>query len=260
MERLKNGWELAKDGLRFAINFLSSNARIEDESLLSSPVFIIPIAYLAQQRGGALKRQEERDLLYWLYVANARGRYSRGSAEQILDSDLATIRKGTPTDLIELVRQQFGRLDLEPTDFVGRSSQSPLFSLVFLALKARGARDWRSGLEISLTHQGKLHYIQYHHIFPKAKLKGLYETPEINEIANMAFISGETNRKLGSKSPTEYLPRIIEERGEEALESQCVPLDSALWPIDKYRDFLDVRRRRLVEVVNEFIGSAREGK
>src|SRR5207249_148329 len=43
---LKDGWEQAKLGLDFAINFLRANAGIEDESLLSSPLCLIPLAVM----------------------------------------------------------------------------------------------------------------------------------------------------------------------------------------------------------------------
>ena len=48
VSKLQKGWEEeAKEGLRFAINFLRTNADIEDESLLSSPLFFITIAYFS---------------------------------------------------------------------------------------------------------------------------------------------------------------------------------------------------------------------
>src|SRR5205085_2476577 len=148
--------ENAKKGLEFAINFLRANADIEDESLLSSPLFMIAIAAFFVKRDGQLSKGEESQLLHWLFVANGRGRYSRGSTETLLDFDLNTInRGGTPADLLATVKQQFGRLDFDPDDFVGRNPRSPLFSLVFLALKAGGAKDWKSGLGISLTHSGR---------------------------------------------------------------------------------------------------------
>jgi hypothetical protein len=258
--RLKDGWEQAKNGLRFAINFLRTNADIEDESLLSSPLFFVTIAYFSQLRDERLSRDEERKLLYWLYVANARGRYSRGSTETLLDADLNALKRGGgPNDLIEIVRQQFGRLHLEPTDFVGRGAGSPLFPLVFLAMKKRGAKDWHTGLGLSLTHQGRFHYIQYHHIFPKSLLKEAHEAREINEIANMAFITGKTNRKISNKPPEEYLPDIISERGEDALVKQGVPLDPEFLRIDNYTRFLEARRKILADMVNEFInGPLRE--
>ena len=98
---------------------------------------------------------------------------------------------------MEPVKRQFGRLTVEPGDFAGRGVNSPLFSLAYLALKAGGAKDWYSGLGLSLTHQGKLHFIQWHHIIPKSLLKEKgFETGEINEIANMAFITGQINRRI----------------------------------------------------------------
>ncbi|HPF99010.1 MAG TPA: DUF262 domain-containing protein [Kiritimatiellia bacterium] len=256
--KLKDGWEKAKNGLKYAINFLRTNADIEDETLLSSPLFFITIAYYSQIHGDEMAAEDEKTLLYWLYVANARGRYSRGSSETILDQDLSVIRNGgSPEDLLGLVKQQFGRLAVEPTDLAGRGAGSPLFSLVFLALKAGGAKDWKTGLELSLSHQGRQHYIQYHHIFPKSLLKEKYDKQEINEIANMAFISGKTNRRISNQSPSEYLPGVIAERGEEALTKQGIPLDPTLFEIDNYRKFLETRRQILADIVNRFIEAAR---
>ncbi|NLX96635.1 MAG: DUF262 domain-containing protein [Rhodopirellula sp.] len=256
VKALQDGWEKAKKGLRFAINFLKTNADIEDESLLSSPLFFIAIAYFSQARNERLSNDDERGLLCWLYVANARGRYSRGSTETLLDADLATIKRGGgPKELIETVRQQFGRLTIEPVDLAGRGAGSPLFSLIFLAMKQNGAKDWSSGLGLSLTHQGRAHYIQYHHVFPKSLLKALYETREINEIANMAFVAGRTNRSISNKEPSAYLPKIIEERGIEALAMQCVPTDPGLWTISNYRAFLEKRRSMIASLVNDFLQS-----
>lgn len=260
VNKLKQGWEDAKEGLRFAINFLRTNADIEDESLLSSPLFFIVIAYFSHIKGQKLTQNEERTLLYWLYVANARGRYSRGSTESILDVDLSILKKsGDPDGLIEAVRQQFGRLNFEPTDFVGRGAGSALFSLVFLLLKSKKATDWRTGLGLSLTHQGKFHYIQYHHIFPKALLKNKYEKQEINEIANMAFISGRINREISATEPYKYFPDIIQKRGKEALTLQAIPLDSNLHKIENYRSFLETRRNMLANEVNAFLEKAKSG-
>jgi hypothetical protein len=256
VEKLRAGWEQAKRGIQYAINFLRTNAGIEDESLLSSPLYVLTLAYLAEKHGGQPSAAESRRMLYWLFVANAKGRYSRGSSETLLDEDLATIRRtGSAQGLIDTLRQQFGRLDFELNDIAGKNARSPVFSLVFLALRAAGAKDWLSGLEISLTHQGRLHYIQYHHIFPKARLRGRYERREINEIANLAFIGGSTNRSISAKLPKDYLPAIVQKQGEVTLASQCVPTDRNLHEIDAYRQFLMDRRERLVRAVNAFVAS-----
>jgi len=123
------GLEKAKHGLRYAINFLHANAGIEDESLLSSPLFFIAIAYFSQMQNERVSKDEEQQLLYWLHVANARGRYSRGSTETLLDADLSALtRGGGPKTLIETVRQQFGRLTIEPSDLAGVGSEPALLA------------------------------------------------------------------------------------------------------------------------------------
>lgn len=258
VEKLKAGWEEAKEGFRFAINFLRSNAGIEDESLLSSPMFIHALAAISRAKDNRLTQTERNSLLHWLLVANARGRYSRGSTETLLNEDLAIIfRTGGISGLMDPLKRQFGRLTIEANDLAARGANSPLFSLAYLALKNAGAKDWFSGLGLSLTHQGRLHFIQWHHIFPKSLLKQMnYDTGEINEIANMAFITGQTNRRISNKRPLDYLPGIVDTQGVAALESQSVPYTPELLQLENYRDFLKVRREALAKRMNTFISQA----
>ena len=106
--------------MRFAINFLSTNAGIEDESLLSSPMFLHAIAAVSRVKDNKLTLAEQQALLRWLLVANARGRYSRGSTETLLNEDLAIIfRTGNIAALLEPVKRQFGRLHVEAGDLAG---------------------------------------------------------------------------------------------------------------------------------------------
>lgn len=251
-DQLKDAWELAKRGLRFAINFLRSNARIEDETLLSSPMFLIPVAVTGVLKEERLTEAQENALLYWLYVGNAKGHYSRGSTETLLDADLNLLyRQGEPARLLEPLRAQFGRLGIEAIDFEGRNWRSSLYSTAFVALKARGARDWRSGLEISLLHQGRNHFIEAHHVFPKSLLQKAGVEPRlINEVANYAFIGGATNRWISNRSPSEYLPQVVAERGEEELRRHAIPLDPALWEIGNFEGFLQERRALLAAAIN----------
>ena len=255
---LQKAWEEAKAGIRFALDFLKSNAGIEDESLLSSPFLILLPAYFGHIRKERLSDEEEKDLLRWLFIAHARGHYSRGSSEGLLDADLTLVKSSAaPRRLIQLLEQQFGRLTVSGSDFQGRGIQSPLFSMAYLALKKGDAKDWWNGLALSLSHQGRSHFIQYHHIFPKSRLqKQDYEKAEINEIANMAFISAKVNRTISNKPPAEYFPAIIKERGEPALAAHLIPTDPSLWRLENYRQFLERRREMLAEAVNALLASA----
>ena len=261
MKQLKAGWEQAKEGIRFSVNFLRANAGIEDESLLSSPLLLIIPGFYAANRGYKLTADEEMGLRRWLYIANSRSHYG-GSSETTLDSDLNIIRKGgTTVQLVESLRQQLGRLEVEPADFIGRGKQSALFPMTYLALKARKAKDWRTGLGLSLTLQGRLHIIEHHHVFPKAVLrKAGYQTSEINEIANMAFVTSGTNRRLSKRPAEEYLPEVITQHGKEALDAHCIPTDPALWKVEAYPQFLEFRRAALAKAINAFITEAASTK
>lgn len=251
---LQVGWKEAQEGLRYAINFLRTRAGIEDESLLSSPFLILTLSAASQKHHGRLTEEDQSQLLYWLFIANARGRYGRGSAESILNEDLAIVYRGQIPDLMKPLERQFGRFHIEVGDIAGRGRNSPLFSLAYLALKEMGATDWMTGLGLSLTLQGRQHFIQHHHIFPKSLLKNAgYETNEINEIANMAFIGGRTNIRISNKKPVDYLPVIIKDQGEDALHRQLVTSDPEMWDIDNYRNFLADRRLKLVEAMNSFV-------
>ena len=101
---------------------------------------------------------------------------------------------------------------------------------------------------------GKSHKIQFHHIFPKSLLKDAFEKKEINEIANMAFIGGMTNRRISNKEPMDYLQiDVIPKRGPEALESHLIPHDPELLSLRGYREFLVWRRKAIAEEINEFM-------
>lgn len=254
-EQLREGWDRAKTGIEFAINFLKSNALIEDETLLSSPLFVIVIAVAGQVREFRLSESDERGLLLWLYVANAKGHFSRGSQETILDSDLSVLfKEHSVRRLVDSLRLQFGRLDVLPEDFVGKNWRSSLYSTAFVAMKRAGARDWKTGLGISLIAQGKQHYIEGHHIHPKSLLhRANVDSRLINEMANFAFIGSATNRWISNRSPDSYLPEIVAERGEEELRRHAIPLDRDLWRIENFIGFLEARRLLLAAHINALL-------
>lgn len=259
--QLQDGWEQAKEGMRFAIKFLKSNLRMEDPALLSSDFFLIALGYLGHRKKYRLTPAEEADLRYWVLVGNTKGRFSRGSTETLLDQDLARInRSGSVEDLIEALRLQFGRLDIDPGELENRNARSAFFKTMFLAFRQDGARDWSSNLAISLSHGGKQHRLQFHHIFPRAVLRGRYNRYLINDIANLAFIGGRTNRRISNKRPRDYVPTLLASQGERPFQAQCIPVEPSLLEVDNYPAFLAERRKRIAERLNRFLEWARSAE
>lgn len=255
---LQKSWNACKDGMRFAINFLKSNLRISCPALLSSPSLMISLGYAGHQLRYKLSPQEEADLRYWLLVANTKGRYSRGSSETLLDQDLNRLRNKDGIEaIIESLRLQFGKLEIEPGELEGRNARSAYFKTMFLAFSQDGAKDWVSNLAISLSHKGKQHLLQFHHIFPRAILKGQYKPVVINDIANLSFIGGKTNRSISSKSPHAYFPTIVSKQGNKPFAAQCIPTDPEHLTADNYANFLSERRKLIAERLNRFLSESR---
>jgi hypothetical protein len=234
---------------------LRSNNNVASPALLSSPYFVLLLGFAAESQRYQPTQEYLAKLAFWFRVANARGRYSRGSSETLLDQDLNVIkRSSTVDDLIHLVYQQFGRLYFDVAEMRGRTSQSPLFRAFFIACKQARSKDWNSGIEISINNLGSEHKLQYHHVFPKALLKHSRPRNEIDDIANLSFISSKTNKTISAKPPSEYLKKVLMKYDHTILSAQCIPLEVEIWSVDKYDAFLDKRRNLIVDLVNRSIG------
>jgi hypothetical protein len=257
VENLQNAWAQSCRGMEFALNYLKNNVGIESPALLASPFVILTLAYLGHQRGYEIGPAEADRLRFWTLLANAKGRYSRGSSETILDQDIATLREGGAVeDMIDRLRLHVGRLDVTPDELEGRTQRSALFKTMFLAFRDAGAKDWRSNLAIALDHSGAEHRLQFHHIFPKAVLKGSFTARETDDICNLSFIGGKTNRAISDKQPADYLPRFIQQAGQAAFDAQCIPTESTLLGAAAYKEFLSRRRSLVSKRLNEFLGTS----
>ena len=102
--------------------------------------------------------EESAQLRYWALIANAKGRYSRGSSETLVDQDLASLRDGgTVQDLIDRLRLQVGRLDITPRSskaaISAALSSRPCFSPFVPATQRTGARTspYRSTIPAAIT-------------------------------------------------------------------------------------------------------------
>jgi hypothetical protein len=215
---------------------------------------MVVVAYFGHVRGYKITLEEAALLRYWALAANAKGRFSRGSSETLLDQDIATLRDGGNLQaLIDRLRLQVGRLDIAPEELEGRNRRSALFKTMFLAFRASGAKDWQSNLAISIDHSGSHHRLQFHHIFPKAQLKKTYTSREADDIANLAFIGGKTNRAISDKPPSKYLPPLMEKHGMTTFEAQAIPTGPGLLEIETYKNFLVRRRELIAERLNAFL-------
>lgn len=130
--------------------------------------------------------------------------------------------------------------------------------MLYIVTKSKKAIDWSNGSSIHGTI-GDYYSIQSHHIFPQAILyKNGYNSEnhldkkKVNEIANRAFITRDTNYEISDKVPSQYL-EDVENKYPGALEKQLIPMNKTYWEIENYNDFLSERRKSIASEINVFL-------
>ena len=255
-EKLEQAWGESQNSLKYALNFLRESVKIDNPTLLSSPFILITLAYFFRNYNERSLENSEADLLkFWILVSNSKARYSRGSSESYLDQDLLTISKNKNLfELIKNLESQVIMLNVTSEELENKDSKNPHFKTMYLAFRESGAEDWNEPFPISQKLIGSKFKLEFHHIFPKSLLqKNGFQKQEINDISNLAFVTGNTNKKIRDKSPKDYLPSIIEKRGEIQLSHQCIPLEEKLWNVERYHEFLEARREQVSARLNEFL-------
>lgn len=251
--RLEAAWAATKKGLHHTVALVQDEVEIDNSTLIPSANALVPLVYyLGHRPDTALTGEERNSLVYWLLIAFIQSRYS-ASAATVIAQDVAGLRSDDPlTNLHRNLGLLQQRPEITSATLAGKSSTSPFFLLSYLAARRRKARDWWFGVPVALSHDGS-YSVEYHHIHPRARLKDAYTKAEINDLANLAFISDKANRKISARRPVDYFPEL----DDEDLTRHFVPTDEELRTVKRYPDFLASRRAALAQAMNELLDSYR---
>jgi hypothetical protein len=245
--QLEGGWEATKRGVASLVHILRTAARIETSNLMPSMNALVPLVALLG-RHGAQEMDDPDALIYWLLAAFITGRYNQ-SADTRIAQDAMAVRSAEPVRALFDVSALGGaRLQVIDQMLIGKGAGSPFFLLSFLACRFRDARDWINP-PVPISEKGeKTFAIEYHHVHPQATLRSFYSKAEINDLANLAFISSGANKWISDRSPAEYLTLL-----EERLEEHLVPTGLDLRDAPHYRDFLAARRQLLATAMTDIL-------
>lgn len=175
--------------------------------------------------------------------------------ESKLDAEARLTREKSGRELFdELIRRASGPRSVDspltPDDIARKAASSPLFNLLYVAVLRRGAKDWCSNTLIQSAPMTSTSAIEYHHVFPKAKVQRRYGPELTNSLSNLAFISGFCNRKIGAKDPALYLKTVHADR----LAEQWAPAEPELWRLEAFESFLAGRRTAQARALNDLLG------
>lgn len=248
----------------YLIPILRQSALISGTNDMSTVNVLVPIVAYLLKNDVRFSESVKRNFLYWMFLALIWGRYS-GQTDQRLDRDvyIAINSQNPVADLVNEIGDQRGRIEVKPVDLEGRGSGHPLYKMLYIITKHKRAIDWANGGSIYDTI-GDYYSIQSHHIFPQAVLykygfdsENHLDKKKVNEIANRAFVTRDTNFAIFDALPSEYLPEI-EKKYPGALERQFIPMNPALWSMEKYDEFLAERRELIAKETNKFLRELKE--
>jgi hypothetical protein len=250
---LEATWNNVKRAMDQAIAFLVGNCKMDRLDLLPTQYVLIPLTAYFHRHGHDITAQQARELQRWVYMALIWTRYS-GSAESAADQDVAALAKELPLRLmIQNIEDKVGKRPVTERELREQRKNSPFMVMSYILARNNQAQDWFNSVTI-----GGNQNLELHHIFPKEVLRESYDlkadSRTVDQVANLAFLSRRANSRISSKPPSEYLPSI----DQHNLRAQYVPLESSLWTIQRFEDFLLERRTLLADGINQLLQSLTE--
>lgn len=139
-----------------------------------------------------------------------------------------------------------------------RTRNSAAYKGLYALLMRDGGRDFRTGepIEAQTFFDDK---VDIHHIFPEkwCKAAGI-EPGTYNSVINKTALAARTNRQIGGRAPSKYLPAVEKaagvtaERMDEILRSHCIA--PAELRADRFWEFYAARAEALLQRIEAATG------
>ena len=194
---------------------------------------VVPLAAVFTSLGNAGDTEGARKRIARWYWCGVLGELYGGAIESRFARDLPEVVAlvgGSPSEPTTITESNFqaGRL------LTLRTRNSSAYKGIYALLMRDGGQDFRTGVPIEAqTFLDET--IDIHHVFPEHWCKGdtrrrrpAIEPAVYNSIINKTALSARTNRLIGGRAPSEYLPLLeraadIEPSGmNEILASHCI--------------------------------------
>lgn len=256
-ENLNGHWNHTAQAWRTVIDGLSRHGILSDD-LLPSKNALIPLVAMAHRFEKDFRIQP---VLAWLIHATCTSRYAR-TTDTRLSEDVRIILDGK--DFASAIQSAIANLrapDFAADDngfFKGNYRDSGVQLILYLLAYANEAHDWSSSKDrIGFSGAELLRGFNpdWHHIFPRAYLRGKSAYREVDAPANIVAIRKETNLRIGRKAPMEYMEGI----SDKLLREQYVPTDRSLFTIERYEEFIARRAADLAAAANQLMAELEQG-
>jgi len=225
-------------------------------------------AFYIRGRGIGVPKADLDELISrWVFATLLTARYS-GSSETMFEQDLARVTTLSSDDASAFV----GALDSAMSDSItgdywnrtvvsaletqkGRSPAALAFRAGQVVLGTRALfSDQLMQTLLTPAAQGGRSANEIHHLFPDAwlRLQGIDDRRMINQVANLADVGWYDNSIIGSRSPSEYVPKLRKTLGidDDLWGRMCAEHALPLgWETMTYETFLQERRQRMADII-----------
>ncbi len=191
---------------------------------------------------------------YWCGVL---GELYGGAIESRFARDLPEVVAMVRGDVVEPISIQESTFQASRL-LTLRTRNSSAYKGLYALLMRDGGRDFRTGepIEAQTYFDDK---IDIHHIFPEKWCKGAKIEPgTYNSIINKTALSAGTNRQIGGRAPSKYLPGIERKAGIDAAQMDGILRSHCIVPeflrADRFWDFYAARAEALLQRIEAATG------
>jgi len=218
---------------------------------------LVPLAAIFVDLGKDGETEGARQRIARWYWCGVLGELYGGAIESRFARDLpevVTMVRGEAVEPITIQESSFQANRL----LTLRTRNSSAYKGIYALLMRDGGRDLRTGEPIeALTFFDDK--IDIHHIFPEKWCKSVgIEPGSYNSVINKTALSARTNRQIGGRAPSRYLPAIEKTAGigpvrmDEILGSHCIGPETLR--ADRFWEFYAARADALLQRIEAATG------
>ena len=262
VEQLKAATDETVEAFKLAVDFLHDQLNIPNARIVPYVNQIVVLADIFRRLPNP-NAQQQAALKQWFWRTTLSSYFSGWSSAQ-MDSDKKAIDAFVSGDseVLEIGDGIPSKGIWKTRTFRGNTSLSKLLGLL---LAQNDPRDLITGQKVSLKEAlAWQNSKEYHHIFPKAYLKGDFPSSDINCLANFALLSSSSNKIISDKKPSQYFAECASSLGDQFghVMSTNFISDAALAHAfdDDFESFKEERADSIHKYARELCGLPPEGE
>ena len=251
-ERVRDNWDNIKESIKAAVDFLYTEISCSSIEFLPFHQQLVPLSrfYSSSKRVNA---DQVSILKQYFWRSAFSDRYSTGRTTAKMDDDIEFINKVIDYDFSDI--SKYGITVKEGNLIDTQFSKANPISRAFLLLSAQyKPLDLANGKLIDIGNSlASFNRKQYHHVFPNSFLNknGEPKTRRFS-LMNFCFLPADSNKKISSKSPSDYFKNIVpEDKKLDILNSNLLPSDLNIYEDDDFDTFLHKRAELVLEKLKE---------